>query len=193
MVVRWEDRDFAVYNLVVADGGAKLKPSVASGDNGNGEISRDVIGPSMAEPGRLLELDSEGCPLLRTTSHGAFGSAGKNNCTAFRSYSMADFITTLEMMEALESGSFYGPQSSQAHIVDRTNQRGEFDFNLKFDVGSHVRGTMLEAQFAGGTSGGGSSLSEALKKQLGLKLEKTTSRLRVLVIEQIVNKIPTPN
>jgi uncharacterized protein (TIGR03435 family) len=108
---------------------------------------------------------------------------------AYRGYSIADFIPKLEMMVAVEDGSYFGPKASPAHITDRTDLAGTFDFNFTYNMGARVRRNMPELPQFGGE---GPSLSEALKKELGLALVKSKSRLRCLVIDTI-NRVPTEN
>ncbi len=188
LVLEPGEREFTVYNLVVANGGSKLRSSPSA------EIVTDAsTAESLALPAAQLSLDNDGCPVLRPGTRGVIGSVGASNCTAFRRYSTSDLAKALEMFVAIETGNYYGPQASQAHILDRTGLRGEFDFNLKFTLHSRSGGMAPGMPIPSGESDpGGGSLFTALEKQLGLKLEKAKSRLPVLVIQQ-ASRVPTEN
>jgi uncharacterized protein (TIGR03435 family) len=178
-----EERDFVTYSLVVAPGGPHLRNS-AQANTANGE------GAFVELPLRPEKVDAEGCPVTPPGSHGAVGSVGRTSCMAYRGYSMADFIPKLEMMVAVENGSYFGPQASSAHVTDRTGLAGTYDFNFTFNMGAHVRRYMPEFPQFGDDEG--PSLSDALKKELGLALVKSKSRLPCLVIDGI-NRVPTEN
>jgi uncharacterized protein (TIGR03435 family) len=176
-----EERDFVTYSLVVAPGGPHLRNS-APANAANGAF--------VELPPRPEKVDAEGCPVTRPGSHGAVGSFGRTSCMAYRGYSMADFVPKLEMMEAFEDGSYFGPQASSAHITDRTGLTGTYDFNFTYNVGARVRRKIMPQLPEFGDEG--PSLSEALKKELGLALVKSKSRLRCLVIDAI-SRVPTEN
>jgi uncharacterized protein (TIGR03435 family) len=187
LVIQREDRNFSVYDLVVAKSGSKLGPSPLGS---KGDVV-DLEAPP-AFPTQPV-LDSEGCPVIRPGTRAAFGSVGANNCKAFRRYSISEFVKVLEMMVALESGSYFGPQASQAHVVDRTGLSGEFDFNQTYNLPVKY-GVVPGGPAASGAGdppdGGG--LSAALEKQLGLKLQKRKSKLSVLLIQR-ARKVPAEN
>jgi uncharacterized protein (TIGR03435 family) len=84
------ERDFAVYNLVLASGGPKLKVSAV-------EAGSDLESDPTPLP-TYRKLDREGCPVVDEGFHGAVGSVGADNCMIVRGYSMADLIKMLEMM-----------------------------------------------------------------------------------------------
>jgi uncharacterized protein (TIGR03435 family) len=189
LALHWEEKEFTVYELAVAKSGPKLKASTLkpSADGASAGVSDDE---GVALPGPPSKLDSDGCPVLPPGAHGAVGSVGSGHCMAFRQYSLQDLIKALEMMVAIDSGSYYGPQASGAHIVDQTGLKGAYDFNLNFDFASRVRGSRVNSTFTDGASdpAGGPSLIRAIESQLGLKLDKTKSRLPVLVIDQATKK-----
>jgi len=173
---------FTVYALTVAPGGVKnLKPSSA---NAAADDATDAE-PEPIKPGPVA-LDKDGCPAIPPGTHGAPGSMGVNNCSTFRQYSMSDLAKFLQMAIAVDDGSYFGPQASQAHIVDRTGFSGEFDFTLRLAFNPHLPGTSPVS--APDTP----DLFAALEKQLGLKLKEGKSRLNVLAIDHVA-KIPTGN
>jgi uncharacterized protein (TIGR03435 family) len=66
-------------------------------------------------------------------------------------------------------------------VIDRTGLTGAFDFSIEF----------APQMGAAAQMDSGSTLIEALKDQLGLKLEPATGPLKTLVIDHIEE--PTPN
>jgi uncharacterized protein (TIGR03435 family) len=96
-------------------------------------------------------------------------------------------------LAAIEDGSFFGPQASQAHIADKTGLRGRFDFELRYNVAARIPGTMVGTVPGAATEPvAGPTLADALKKQLGPKLVKSKARLTTIVVDRIV-KVPTEN
>ena len=93
-----------------------------------------------------------------------------------------------------------------ATVYDETGLEGAFDFTLNFSVagmgmmGGPGRGGRGGGEGISGSPGlpdasepsGGITLSEAIEKQLGLKLEQTKRPAQVLVIDHIEPK-PTEN
>jgi uncharacterized protein (TIGR03435 family) len=69
-------------------------------------------------------------------------------------------------------------QNGSRPVVDRTELKGAWNFDLKYDLS--------------GPGGDGSSVSDALDKQLGLKLEEITMPMTVIEV-QSVNQKPTAN
>jgi uncharacterized protein (TIGR03435 family) len=87
LVLQREERDLSAYNLLGADGGPKLRLSPVAKVEVTGDDAQ-----SAPEPHSRLELDSDGCPVARIAGHGAVGSVGTSNCTAFRRYTIPDLI-----------------------------------------------------------------------------------------------------
>jgi uncharacterized protein (TIGR03435 family) len=85
-------------------------------------------------------------------------------------------------------------------VVDRTGLSGRFDFNLKFNIASRIRGSVVGPPPIGAgvpaasdnVGAAGDNLFKALETQLGLKLEKSKAKLSALVIQH-VEKVPTEN
>jgi uncharacterized protein (TIGR03435 family) len=182
-----DTKEFTVYELTVANGGAKLTPAAGDGAEeaeGAGGVEPQVFVPVSPALGK------DGCPALRPGIHAAVGA---NDCTTFRKYSISDVVVNLGTRIALENGDMYGPQASAAHVTDKTGLSGEFDFTLKNAFHPRIPG-IAGASPLGQPSepAGGQSLSAALEKQLGLKLSKTKAKLDVLVIDHL-EKIPTGN
>jgi len=189
LIFERDEKDFNVYALLVASGGHRLTPS---GEPHTGRVEENTERPRSISP-ETLKLDREGCPVRTPGSLGVVGSIGISNCTSFRQYSMSHLVSVLEMMLAFETGAYFGPQASREHIVDRTELRGKFDFNLKYNIVSRFRRIMPPSSNAQPSDPDvEESLFKALERQLGLKLEKTKARLRVIVVREI-HKDPTDN
>jgi uncharacterized protein (TIGR03435 family) len=70
-------------------------------------------------------------------------------------------------------------------VVDRTGLSGSFDFTLEWSD------TIPRAPGEPAPDTQGPSLQEALREQLGLKLEATKAPLRILVIDRV--EMPSQN
>jgi uncharacterized protein (TIGR03435 family) len=100
---------------------------------------------------------------------------------------MSDFVTDLESLINMANGdSPFAP----VHVVDRTGLTDQYDFKLEAGEvvlpNRHAQGTPADPGFAA------PSLSTALEKQLGLKLEHRKEPLDIIVIDHI-EKTPTDN
>jgi uncharacterized protein (TIGR03435 family) len=134
LAVHRENRDLAVYALVVAKGGPKLKES-----QGDGESA--------------------------TTNAKRLGTGGSSVRT-----SMA------QLADLLDGG--IGPEP----IVDGTGLKGRYDFSL--DLSRYITGNERVDWFA--------VLSEGLRQQLGLNLERRKVSMEVLVVDR-AEKTPVEN
>lgn len=181
LVVEREEKDFTVYQLVIANGGLKLSRSSLGTDAGSVDVA-DAL--------KRAAKDRDGCPVIRQGTRGALVGVGPDACSTFRGYSMPELVKRLEMLIALESGSYFGPQASQAHVVDRTGLSGEFDFTLHYSF--QPRGMPPPPSGADSDMAVGTNLAAALERQLGLRLERTKARLPVYLVKH-VSKIPTEN
>jgi uncharacterized protein (TIGR03435 family) len=104
-----------------------------------------------------------GDPKMRTT---------KAYVTSFERVSMADFVKTLD------------PPFTSRHVVDETGLTGVYDFtvDLSMYVLDREGKPILDAR--GAIDNEGANLL-ALPKQLGLKLERKTKPLEVMVIDRV--------
>jgi len=94
-----------------------------------------------------------------------------------RNMKMAAFAASLPSLAA--AGQFFG----STPVVDRTELQGAWDFSFRYTP-------KLPAAFQ--VTGEAIPLSDAIEKQLGLKLEMATAPMAVVAIES-VNRKPTPN
>jgi uncharacterized protein (TIGR03435 family) len=185
LAVDWEERDFRVYRLVVANGGPKLKPSAVTEDE-------DWDFASATAAGAQAKLDARGCPILAPTRRFSFG---RNTCTSYVGESMPEFAGKLGMMIASETGANFGPRASWAHVVDATGLSGRFDFSLDYDTGYWIR--MNAPNFPANLreqnhSTNPVSIFKAVEAQLGLKLEPATARLKAMIVRQ-AERVPVEN
>jgi uncharacterized protein (TIGR03435 family) len=101
---------------------------------------------------------------------------------------MAEFV---EQLPRLSGGPIRG------EVVDATGINGAYDFTLSFSGIPGVSPAQAALAAAAGQQaatdpGGGITLSDALEKQLGLKLEKRNVLMPVVVLDRIEQK-PTEN
>lgn len=98
----------------------------------------------------------------------------------FERFSMAKFAATMD------------PPFTSRHVVDETHLPGLYDFTLDlspFVIDSRTGQPILDARGAIDTEG---AHIQALPKQLGLRLERKTALMEVMVIDH-VEKDPTAN
>jgi uncharacterized protein (TIGR03435 family) len=194
LTLHHETREFQVYELLVAEGGPKMKPSPPDAD-------AETATP--ASPGRS-QFGGKAFPVRRPGTPMAIDWSDNKMVRSTHRETMAQFAERLGAMVNMSNGDGVlrgGPPP--AHVIDKTGLTGAFDFTLEF------AGAVFPASFPatlaaerGGqpapeTSGardpsGGPTLFVALEKQLGLKLEKRKTSLDVLVIDH-VDKVPTEN
>jgi uncharacterized protein (TIGR03435 family) len=137
-------------------------------------------------------------PKSRTHCNEGAGPDGKdprltnpvlNRLLTFQNLNMAQFGV---LLQTLAPGFIFSP------VLDHTGLKGSYDFTLSFSSADHF------APGAGGAApspngapapsdpNGAISLFDAVKNQLGVKLEKEKRPVPVLVIDHIEEQ-PTPN
>jgi uncharacterized protein (TIGR03435 family) len=174
LVLHHETRDYAGYDVVVADGGPKFHRWVPDPN----------VSPRLA--GRPLEPGQSGFYFRPTRNPPMVHVTNRQ--------SIAEFIDEgLQSMAVLAENTRGDPDENlhprtmptitqKPLFVDKTGLSGEFEFDLDFE------GAMIPS-----ASAGGPTLSEALEKQLGLKLVKVKRiPVDVLVIDH-VDKVPAEN
>jgi uncharacterized protein (TIGR03435 family) len=167
-----EKRDFDVFALVVAKGGAKLK---------NAEIP-DGPPPEARTPGTLLQLDRDGFPIVPAGRPGSRvkGQSGVTHMT-FRMATPQMLLTNLQ------------GQLRPARLVDKTGLTGPYDFRLVYSWAG-LPGIWGRSAPPAGAEGPehAPDLFTALQKQLGLRMEKSKTPVDVVVIDHM-DKAPTEN
>jgi uncharacterized protein (TIGR03435 family) len=194
LVLHHATKDFPAYELVVAEGGPKMKPAAP------GEDAASVPPPSVG-PAKDSEKDRNGFPVLRPGTGSVSAFAGGMVRSTNR-LTMAQFAGRLGVMVNESNGA--GPMDAVPRVVDQTGLTGKFEFTLEFagsvpmpaSVAALVAAARrdqppAEASGSGDAGGGGPTLFTALEKQLGLRLVKGKKvSLDVLVIDH-VDKVPT--
>jgi uncharacterized protein (TIGR03435 family) len=170
-------KDYPVYELTIGKGGTKLKENTDSG----------------LQPSRLgdprLPPDRDGFPQIPPGKSGTAFATG-NGLTRMTARGVP--LSGLLFQVGATLGTFTGQNTyAPGRIVDKTGLTGNYDFNLEFAGGLGI-GTAFSPASADASTPSGPSLIEAMEKQLGLKLTKTTAPLDVLVIDH-AEKTPTEN
>jgi uncharacterized protein (TIGR03435 family) len=186
-----EPKEFPVYELTLAKGGAKLKTTA-------------YPDAKPAKPGDYpvpAVLDADGYPAI---PHGIAGMQsvplnGVSHAT-FQARPISGFLFLIQS----SLGSMTGPNTwAPARVIDKTGLTGLYDFKLEF-AGGMGPGAAFQPQQSLGASagpdgmldiqdpGGGPDLFTALEKQLGLTLTKGKATYDVLVIDK-ASRVPTEN
>jgi uncharacterized protein (TIGR03435 family) len=164
MKVHFEKRELPLYEVTVAKGGPKFKPS-----------DRAV----RPEPGRKPGQDSEGYPGIQpgVTAVAVIRDHWRSQLA---DRPMADLITQL-------SDQFRAP------VIDRTGLDGRYDIVLSWVDPRGTEPARNDGSTPVAASDpGGPTLEAAVLSQLGLRLEKKRGPVDVLVIDH-AEKIPTEN
>jgi uncharacterized protein (TIGR03435 family) len=184
LTLRWEERELKVYRLLVAEGGPKLKASAVTQDWNDAD---DVT--SVRAVAAKTTVDSKGCPVLDPTRRAGIG---KGTCMTYIGWSMAELAErALSLSIGLETGT-----TTWAHVIDETGLKGRYDFTLDYDLASQLmRSSPLATEMLAGSPNlvmKTSGIFKAVQAQLGLRVEPSTAKLPVMVIEQI-ERTPTGN
>ena len=168
------NREFPVYELTVARGGSKLK-----------ENTDRTLQPLRPGDGPL-PADRDGFPQIPA---GRSGSAGNNvNGVTRRSVQGVPLSDLLFQLRA-QLGTTTGANTyAIARVIDKTGLTGNYDYKLEFASTPGIGGALTLPS----DPSAGPTFIDALEKQLGLKLTKSTAPLDVLVIDH-VEKTPREN
>ena len=155
-LITHKDRaEMAVYELVVAKNGPKLKESA-----GNQAAAKDLVDLPPRPSPRDRALDGDGYPIL--------SDAPVSEKALVRGRITQRMVgATLEQIAALLSGQVDRP------LFDHTGLSG------KYDVVLHYALDYLAAQ------GGGPTMIEAVQSELGLKLESKKEMVEILVVDHV--------
>jgi uncharacterized protein (TIGR03435 family) len=161
--VHWETREMAIYELVVAKGGPRMKEA-------GPEKPAD---PDQPRPGlpTTITRDKNGYPVL---------PPGDRSMTMMVGNGKAARRVRHETME--QTASYLSIQLGRT-VVDVTGLTGKYDFDLYWQNNSG-------SAAADGDSGPG--LPQAIQEQLGLKLESKKGPVKFLVIDH-AEKTPAEN
>jgi uncharacterized protein (TIGR03435 family) len=103
-------------------------------------------------------------------------------------------LSALTNQLGAQLGTITGPNTfAMGRIVDKTGLTGKYDLHLEYaGGGSMIGGALTLPAGPDGEPSSGQTIIDAMEKQLGLKLTKSTSPADVLVIDH-VERIPTEN
>jgi uncharacterized protein (TIGR03435 family) len=176
-----EAREMARYELLVAEGGPKLK-----------EAQLMAASPALAEqPDRKnLPLDKDGYPIKRTQAPG-MGAVLNSVDGRTRFYQPRGPVDAL--LPVLE-------MTLDKPVVDATGLKGAYEIEMRWvgesPFGSQMRAAQARANAVPETPPdprpSGPTLQQALRDQLGLKLELKKGPVETLVVDR-VDKVPTGN
>jgi uncharacterized protein (TIGR03435 family) len=178
LTLRRETRELPLFELVVANGGPKLKESVAS----PGAPQDDEPPPPGPPP-----VDKNGVPQLPAGRRGMMMTilSGRLRLSG-RSMPISDLVDML------------GNQSGRP-IIDKTGLTGKYDFDLEFapegtmgPLGLPFPPRQPGAQADDSQADAPPALVTAVRDQLGLKLEPKKGPFEILVIDH-AEKTPTEN
>jgi uncharacterized protein (TIGR03435 family) len=162
-----ESRILSGYELVVATGGAKLKPSSGPGSSS----------PLQPGPASIPKRDANGFPVL--------DAAGMEMMEGLQGKAVVSFLTAraqpVSQLADRLSSEFRMP------ILDKTGLIGKFDFTLEFapeSPGAVPTSAALDDSAP--------NLITAVQHQLGLKLNPGKIRTEILIVDR-ANRIPTDN
>lgn len=175
--VHWVTRQMDMYELVIAKGGPKLKESVAADS-----LSRDdVSSVRRPEPGPL-KPGPDGYPILPPGDERRMAIAGDK--AIMRGHNET----------AAEMASMFSGQVGSL-VTDATGLMGKYDYTIHWSR-SATRGVRAAPPSPDGASPAlepdGPSLFDALREQLGLKLEPRKGPVQVLAVDHVETK-PTEN
>jgi uncharacterized protein (TIGR03435 family) len=189
-----ETRELPGFELLVARGGPKLKPSAPLGD-GYAESSKSG---TFASPG----TDAGGFPVPPSNSKFAARATDGMLRMTFNRASIALLADRLSAMDTYMSN---GPRSNATNgpapaetfrVFDRTGLSGEFDFHLEFPMPTSQPPPASQAGSDGIAVATDpdvmSNLSGVLEKQLGLKLSPGKIKVDHMVIDH-VERVPVGN
>jgi uncharacterized protein (TIGR03435 family) len=171
LAVHWQTREVSVFAMVL-DKPGKLGPQLRL------HLSEPPCAVGVPFPGAVYAppptLVAGGFPescgvSIFWTDSGLFHIGGRNMTTA----TIASRLT--------------GTDNMDRPVLDETGLKGEYDFAYKFapqNMGPQPPGATFQLDPAGPT------LQEALKAQLGIKLEPKTAPVNVLIIDHIEEPIP---
>jgi uncharacterized protein (TIGR03435 family) len=172
LVLHKDSRPFPTYALKV---GKKLQLKEADGKGDTGCTPQSSAGPAPEGGMRIMMAGRGGSGAPVTISLGP-GMLIQYNC---RNMSMKAFAEGLRYM--MGANATFGGNP----VLDETGLEGRWNFDVKWSM-----------QMIGGPMMGGAderiAVTDAIEKQLGLKLEKREAPTPVLVVDSAIEK-PTPN
>jgi uncharacterized protein (TIGR03435 family) len=193
-----ETRSFPGYQLVIDKGGPKFKEVVPTqATDGEHAASLHVL-----SGGRGAD-DFPNFPGPRTISLNGRGGQVR---TKYQERTMAEFVSNLGFVIGSSQGKGVLQGVPQPRVVDKTGLAGKYTFVLEYyDAGSES--TMASLPRLGANSDNGNAappvasdpdgsfpdIFVAIRKQLGLRLDKTPDVPLDMIAVESVDKVPTEN
>ncbi len=186
-----EKRDFPAYDLVVAKSGLKMKISTAEPppppaprgpQNADPAVAAAELERQMAQiRASFGTVDKDGFQALPQDNIATQRTVGNNTGTRTnaRGQTMAEIATIIQ--RGLGGG---------VRVTDKTGLTGRYDFKLQYPRG--VNAAAPGAAAVPEAEDPLPDLPSAVQSQLGLKLDKGTAQLEVLVIDHI-ERTPAEN
>jgi len=167
LAYHYEKKEIQVYEVGIAKGGLKMKESPPV-------VLEAVKGGEQAEatlpPLGKVDLDAEGFPRVAAPKSGSWSMTMSNGRARATSIGIS-----MEQVVSMLSGQLDAP------VTDSTGLQGKYDCTLSW---------VAENNPAADSSG--PTLIEAVREQLGLRLERKKGLADVFVIDH-VEKVPVEN
>lgn len=183
LVVHHETKGFPGYDLIAIKDGTKLKETAASNLAAPDTpaqlagLPRDKKGLAILPPGHRVVTDLTRNPKRVTYQAESMAQFAEDlgNLIATQSVNMADLF----------SGKASMPGGPRPRVANKTGLTGVYDFTLEFSA------TSLDP--TGETETLQLNLFQAIEKQLGLKLVKTSAVPVDIIVVDHADKLPTSN
>lgn len=187
LAIHWEKRAFPGYELVIAEGGPKLKES------------RPNPEAAASDSSALAKRNGEGLPPLPSGPQLRTSLGWGVIIVQAQEKAVSDLVKIMGRMINQSMGENPNDFASpKARVLDKTGLTATYDFTLRFSCelcqfavanGAVAPPTPIPADSPGGEPG----IFAAVQKQLGLKLNKLKDvPLNVIVVDH-VEKTPTDN
>jgi uncharacterized protein (TIGR03435 family) len=184
--VHSEKRNFPGYELVVAEGGPKLKESKSNSSVDAADTSQI---PVRSADGALAL--PPGPQMFTSLGRGMIIVQGQEK-------PISDLVNGLGRLISQSLGEDPNDFASRKpRVLDKTGLTGKYDFTLRFSCDgcqfAMANGASVAPTEASGSSSGLPNIFTALQKELGLRLVKVKDiPLDVIIVDQ-VDKAPTAN
>ena len=184
--VHREHRNFPGYELVIAEGGPRLRESPPNQDTVDSDAPQ--IPPRRADGTLVLP---PGPQMFTSLGRGVIIVQAQEK-------PISDLVKGMGRLIAQSLGENPNDFASRKpRVIDRTGLTGNYDYTLRFSCDACqfavANGAMVGPPNPSGTASEAPNIFVALQKQLGLKLVKTKDvPLDILIVDQ-VDKTPTAN
>lgn len=186
--IHHEERNFPGYELVIAEGGPKLKESTPDPN----AVELDVTRLPKRNAAGLVPLPP-GPQFLTSLGWGVITVQAQQK-------PLGDFVKAMGRMINQSRGEnpndFLSPK---ARVVDRTGLTGTYDFNFRFScelcqfAAANGNAAPPPPPLPADSPGGEPSIFVALQKQVGLKLVKAKDVPVDMIVVDHLEKTPTAN